>query len=42
MGYDSIGSFDLVFDLDDSHLHKIGSHGSSRLVCSRLVGCCWV
>ena len=35
-----VGSFDLVFDLDDSHVHKTCSHGSSRLVCSRFVGCC--
>ena len=42
VGYNYVGSFDLVFDLNDSHLHKTGSHGSSGLVCSGLVGCCWV
>ena len=41
VGYNFVGSFDLVFDLDDSHLHKTGSHGSLRLVCNVLVGCCW-
>ena len=42
MEYNSASSFMLVFDLDDSQLHKKGSHGSLRLVCSGLIGCCWV
>ena len=37
MEYNSTSSFVLVFNLDDSHLHKKGSHGSSRLVCIGLV-----
>ena len=41
MGYKSTSSFVLVFDLDNSQLHKTSSHGSSRLVCSGLVGCYW-
>ena len=40
--YNFTGSSVLVFDLDNFHLHKKGSHGSLRLVCSELVGYCWV
>ena len=40
--YNSAHSSELVFNLDDSHFHKKGSHGSSGLVCSGLVGFCWV
>ena len=42
MEYNFAGSFVLVFDLDDSHLHMKGSHGSLGLVCSGLVGCYWI
>ena len=35
--YNSIDSSDLIFHLDDFHLHKKYSHGSSELVCSGLV-----
>ena len=40
--YNSIDSSDLIFGLDDFHLHKRDSHGSSELVCSGLGCCCWV
>ena len=40
--YNSIDSSDLIFGLDDFHLHKKDSHSSSKLVCSGLVCCCWV
>ena len=35
--YNFANSFVLVFDLDDFHLHKKGSHGSSGLVWIGLV-----
>ena len=40
--YNLASIFVLVFGLDDFHLHKKGSHGSSRLVCIGLICCCWV
>ena len=40
--YNFDGSFVLVFNLDDSHIHKKNSHGSLEQVCSGLVCCCWV
>ena len=42
VNYNYVASYDLIFDLDDFHLHKKDSHGSSELVCSGLVCCCWV
>ena len=38
--YNSVDSSDLIFDLDDFHLHKKDSHDSLELVCSGLVCCC--
>ena len=40
--YNFFDSSDLIFDLDDFHLNKKDSHGSSKLVCSGLACCCWV
>ena len=42
MDYSYADSFVLVFDPNNSHLHKKDSHGFSKLVCSGLEGCCWV
>ena len=32
---------ELVLDLAVFHFHRTSFHGSSRQVCSGLVGCCW-
>ena len=38
--HNSTGNSTLVLDPVAFHLHKKSSHGSSRLVCSGLEGCC--
>ena len=38
--HSSAKNSELVLDPTAFHLHKIGFHGSSRLVCSGLEGCC--
>ena len=37
MECNSADSYELVFVLDDFHLHKNGSHSSQGLMCSGLV-----
>ena len=42
MVHNSAENSALVLDLVAFHLHKKNSHGSSRLVCNVLEGCCLV
>ena len=42
MEHNSIDNSELVLDLAAFPLHRIDFHGSSVLVCSGLVGWCWV
>ena len=42
MEHNSIDNSELVLDVAAFHLHMIDFHDSSVLVCSGLVGLCWV